>query len=404
MKNQLLILLFSISFINCYAQITFEKGYYINNNNETIECQIKNLDWRNNPTEFEYRLQENSESKKESIKLVKEFGINNISKYVRSTVNIDRSSDVISNMNYDKNPIFKEEVIFLKVLLEGKSNLYEYIDSNLRRYFYTNSTSNIEQLVRKSYKTHENQVAENTTFRNQLWNDLKCPSISINRVKTVDYTKKDLIKFFTLYSTCHKTEFSNFKQKEKRDFFNLTLRPRINSSSLTMMENSQEMDYGTKIGLGFGVESEFILPFKKGKWSILIEPTFQYFKYKNTTESNNVFGGELTEEVDYNSIEIPISLRHYFFINPNSKIFINASIVTDLTLGSTIEFTRKDGSTINSLKLDSRNNLAMGLGYKHNDTYSFEIRYQTSREVLEQYGFLKTDYKTLSFIVGYSIM
>ena len=54
MKNLLVIsFLFYLTF--SYSQITFEKGYFISNDGIKTECFIKNLDWRNNPTEFEYK-------------------------------------------------------------------------------------------------------------------------------------------------------------------------------------------------------------------------------------------------------------------------------------------------------------------------------------------------------------
>lgn len=127
MKKRILFLLITISTLNSYSQVSFEKGYYIDNTNQKINCLIKNVDWKNNPTEFEYKLAENSEPKKTTIKTIKEFGIDNISKYVRSTVNIDRSSESINNLSNDKNPIFKEEELFLKVLVEGKATLYQYV-------------------------------------------------------------------------------------------------------------------------------------------------------------------------------------------------------------------------------------------------------------------------------------
>lgn len=97
---------------NCYSQISFEKGYYINNANQKTDCLIRNIDWRNNPTEFEYILSGENEAKKANIKSVKEFGIYNISKYIRGTVNIDRSGESVNNLSKDKNPVFNQEELF----------------------------------------------------------------------------------------------------------------------------------------------------------------------------------------------------------------------------------------------------------------------------------------------------
>ena len=408
MKKQLpLFLLLTIVFtINSYSQIIFEKGYYINNSNQKINCLIKNLDWKNNPTEFEYKQTENSDVKKATIKSVQEFGIYNTSKYFRKIVEIDQSSNNIGYLSTDKNPIFKKTEIFLKVLVEGKANLYSFEDGFLRRFFYSLETSNIEQLIYKRYKSSENKVGQNNRFRNQLWNDLKCSTIKMNNLKNLKYAKSNLISFFSKYNTCSNSEFINYDKKQKRDLFNLTLRPRINSSSLATNNASnvsRSIDFGNKLSFGFGVEAEFILPFNKNKWAILIEPTYQRFKAEKTIDASNVSGGKLTGDVNYSSIEIPVGLRHYFFLNENSKIFINAAFIFDLGSTSSIKFKRANNTNLNSFDIKTEKNMAFGLGYKFNNQYSIEIRHQTSRDLLKIYNSHESDYKTLSIIFGYSI-
>ena len=336
---------------------------------------------------------------------MKEFVINNASKYVRSKVNIDRSSESISLLSTEKKPFFKEEEIFLKVLIEGKANLYSYEDSNLRRYFYSNEQSNIEQLVFKSYLTSDGKKGENNHFRQQLLNSLKCASINSNRVKNLEYKKNSLTGLFVEYNECSDSEFVNYEEKQKRDLFNLNLRPRFNSSTLSVetLSNSRNTDFGNKTGFGFGVEIEYILPFNKSKWSVILEPTYQSFKSEKTSEAANISGGQLTAKVDYTSIEFPLGIRHYLYLNQDSSFFINASIVFDYSSDSVIEYTRADGTNLSDpLKIESNSNLALGVGYKFQDKYSLEMRYLTNRDVLN-YQYSSSDYKTISVIFGYSL-
>ncbi|MFD1095579.1 tRNA modification GTPase [Salegentibacter chungangensis] len=410
MKKQLLILLLTILSINTYSQISFEKGYFINNSNQRTECQIKNEDWRNNPTEFEYRLSENSKPEKARINSVKEFGIYNTSKYFKHRLSIDRSSDKINEMSYEKKPLFEEDELFLKVLVEGKANLYEYVEGPLTRYFYNKNNSDIEQLIHKSYKNADGDVAKNMRFRQQLWNNLKCPQFKLSKIEDVDYSQTDLVRFFTEYSNCNKAKVTTFEQKKERDFFNLSLRPRMNSSSLALQKSTSgytwNIDFGNKTGIAFGVEAEFILPFNKNKWSLLIEPTYQNFKSEKTIEAENVSGGKLKTEVNYSSIEIPLSLRHYFYLNNNSKIFADISYIFDSSSSSQVKLTRADDSdlsTFEPLEIKSGKSVAFGIGYKLNDKYSLELRYLTSRDILTNYSHWDSDYKTLSVIFGYSI-
>jgi hypothetical protein len=308
-------------------------------------------------------------------------------------------------LSTDKEPIFTEEQLFIKALVEGKANLYEYTDRSLKRYFYNKGNNAIEQLVFKTYLVKDSDVAENNKFRQQIWMDLQCQNIKLSDVEKVEYKKVALIKIFTKYAECFNERLVNFAPKGKKDLFNLTLRPRINNSSLAISNSSSKernTDFGNKTGFGFGVEAEYILPFNKNKWSIAIEPSFQNFKSQKSSNVPDVSGGVQNVSVNYSSIEIPITFRHYFFLNKNSKLFLNASYIIDLPSKSTVEFTRNDGSSFNTLDIKSRNNPALGLGFKQNDKISVELRYQTTREILGNYVFWNSNYNTVSFIFGYS--
>ena len=86
----------------------------------------------------------------------------------------------------------------------------------------------------------------------------------------------------------------------------------------------------------------------------------------------------------YNYIEIPIGLRHYFFLNKNSEIFINASYVVSFNTKSSIQFRRADNSNSLSPNIEAPlHNLAYGIGYKLNDKFGLEMRYQTKKEIFK---------------------
>lgn len=407
MKIKLLFILTIIFSSNSYSQINFEKGYYIDKTNQKVNCLIKNIDWKYNPTEFEYKLLENDEIKLANLEDVKEFSIENVSKYVRATVNIDRSSENINSLSHEKNPIFNEETLFLKVLVEGKSNLYEYTAVNLNRFFYKTENSNIEQLVFKSYQIDQSTIGKNFSFRQQLWANLKCSSFKESRFKNINYKRNELVKIFIDYSNCNNSEPVTLQQKGKRDLFNLTIRPRLNSSSMTINDfysNSKTTNFDTKIGFGLGLEAEYILPYNNNKWAFLIEPTYQSYNTEKTNEYDYASGGKAIINVDYSSIELPVGLRHYFYLNNSSKIFINASYVFDFALKSSIEVKRTDGSALNKLEMDTNNNLAFGIGYKQNKRYSLELRFQTNKDLLDNYLYWNSEYKTMSLIFGYTFL
>ena len=404
-KQLLLIALFTILCAESYSQIIFENGYFIDESNNKIECLIKNVDWKNNPTEFEYKFSQNDTVHKATFKTVKEFGIYNVSKYIRAKTNIDKSSEQIDKMSSERNPNFQEELLFLKVLIEGKASLFLYIDGNLTRFFYKLNDSEIQQLVYKRYLI-DDKILENNSFKQELFLKLKCEEIVLNDIKNLRYSNRDLEKLFIKYNKCTGSDYINYKTKQNKDLFNLTFRPSLNYSSLEIQNSVlgfNDIDFRNKLGIRFGIEAEFILPFNKNKWGIIVEPTYQYFKSEQSKETGNVSGGILVSRIDYKSIELPVGIRYYFCLNDKSKLFTNISYVFDFSNNSSIKFLRNDDSMISELEIKSRRNLALGIGYKYKNRYSMEIRYNTNREILSDYLYWSSNYSSLNIIFGLSM-
>lgn len=262
------------------------------------------------------------------------------------------------------------------------------------RYFYNYDGIEIKQLTYKRYlKGNNNIIAVNNGFRVQLWNDLKCPKFTMSKVENLNYRKSDLIDFFEEYNNCNNTESKNFEKKQKVDLLNITMRPGINYSSLYIdnsIDNTEGVDFDKQFTARFGLEVELIMPFNKNKWSIFAEPTYQYFT-SNAEDIRN------TITADYKSIELPIGIRHYMFLNDNSKIFINGAFVVDFSTNSTIDF-----SFVSDLEINTGSNFALGVGFKFLDKFTCELRYQTNRDILASYAFWNSKYGTSSLIVGYS--
>lgn len=394
MKKKLLFLIMILS-IQSYSQVGFQKGYYINNNDQKIECEIRNLDWKTNPLEFQFRYSADTEQNNITIDLVKEFGIYNYSKYIRRTIKIDIYS---GNLSTNGIILKNEKDLFLKVLVEGKANLYQYEDKDVLLFFYTKEdVNNVQQLLYKNfnYNASGNTMVDNNRFKQQLFNEFKCDKINEKDLEEINYEKNDLVNFFTKYNQCNNPKLIIAK-KPKKDLFNLTLRPRINNSSLSVynliQESLTDVDFGSKIGFGFGIETEFILPVNNNKWSILVEPTYQYFKAEKRLSPT------LYAEADYTSIELASGFRHYFFLKNNSKIFINGLFIIDLPVNSSIKY---ESASLYDISLST--NFGFGIGYKLADKFSLEARYHTTKTIVNRYRSIMSEYNKVSLIFGYTL-
>jgi len=186
----------------------------------------------------------------------------------------------------------------------------------------------------------------------------------------------------------------------------LSIRPRLNSSSLRINNsdgNSRNTDFGSKLGFGFGLEAEYVIPVNDYRWSLFIEPTYQSYSAQKTSAIDDGTNAQSVAEASYNSIELPFGARHYILLGNRSKIFVNGGVVFDITSETTIKVQRTDNPTVTTLESRSGLNFFFGVGYKFNN-FTLESRFQTSRELLTEYFSWNSNYKSFSVILGYTLL
>ncbi|GAB2766059.1 tRNA modification GTPase [Salinimicrobium soli] len=395
MKHHLTTVLILLSFIG-YSQTDFQKGYFISNTGEKVEGLIKNKDWKNNPEEISFKFSENAQVQTETIKTIKEFGIYGRSKYLRATVDIDKTSELLRNIDDNREPVFEEEQLFLKVLVEGKASLFSYSNEDVTSFLYQKGDSDIEELVFKVYLVKNQEIAENNYYKQQLINNLNCEASLTGEIKGLKYEPGSLSKFFIKYNKCENEDFQTYSQKDHKAIFNISLKAGIKNSSLEIMNQYngfRNTDFGNQVGYRVGLEAEVVLPFHNNKWSVFVDPAYQ--KFLSTKETPNLYS-----EVTYHSIEVPIGVRHYMYLTPSSKLILSVMTVMDISFDSSLYFEKEAYST---LEIRSGKDTAVGFGYNYNNRYSAELRYYLGRDLMTNYGSWDSDYNTVALIFGYSL-
>ena len=381
-----------------YSQTKFEPGYFINNNGKKTNCLIKNIGWRSSPTQFEYKLSENDTPKFATIKTIKEFSVGEIYKFERYTVQMDLFFEPSNKKELDKNPKpeYVEKTLFLRTIVEGKASLYLYDKNNFYKFFYTLENEVPKQLFYKKYLVDYRTTNENNQYKQQLFNNLKCKTISSEDALNTDYFKNDLINFFEKYNNCTNTSFKVYKEKPTKTKFNLTLRPGLSFNSLLVdsrVNDQRDVDFGNQTNYRFGLEAELVLAFNNNKWSLLFEPTYQYYKAEKQLNVQYV-------KLDYSYIEFPVGLRHYFYLGKKSKIFVNA-----LYLIKTENFDSKiDYEILPSFDTEVNTNkyFTFGVGYKYGKRLSIEFRFYNKKPIFLDSIFDST-YKNFSIVAGFTL-
>lgn len=404
-KNFYLLILLALSNL-IYAQTKFEKGYYIDNNGNKTEGFIKNLDWKNNPKSFEFKTTENEEPKELTINTVSEFGIDSTSKFVRMDIDIERSKTKLNEISSSKEPEFKNEKLFLKELVAGAVTLYKYEEADLMKFFFSTNGSPTKQLVYIPYKaSYEdtrniaglsiNDILYNETYKRQIWTFVKNEKTTQKTVENLRYNEDDLTKYFLEFNGI---DSKKGKQTTKTRKVILNLKPvlTINMAKVTYSYEINSIAYNDinldfkDTPLSFGFEFEAILPFNNNKWSVFLEPNYMSFK-SNTTEK--YYSSTYERKSEIITIQIPIGFRHYFFLNNNSKIFVNPIVNT--------QFINKK-SFVRDMKTQTLNlSFGVGLGFAYKKMYC-ELRHYLSSDI-SAYRITEMNFSNTSLALKYEV-
>lgn len=338
MKKKYFLLLAFLPLISI-AQITFEKGYFVDNSNNRTECLIRNIEWNDTPSEFEYKLSENDAVQTKKDFEVAEFSFGN-TKFISTNVDMDFSGDRTTNLTSTKNPEFKNVRIFMKLITDGKAKLYHYGKNDLQRYFYSVNDGEVQQLVYKRYYPdhYKLDIAKNNLFRQQLWTDVKCAETQMSDVEKLAYTNAELVKYFESVNKCNGSAVVAKTETKAKGSINLKGSVMFGRHKLGFDRPSlTSHTFENKSYVAFGAEFEWIVPFWNNKWGVIVEPSFGH-SYESD-ESNGTFN--YTADLKY--FHIGAGFRHYFFLNDNSKIFLNATLNYDGIAGkSQMAFTESN--------------------------------------------------------------
>lgn len=396
MKNiyNILFLFFLVVSNSLVAQITFKPSFYVDNSGTKIDCLIKDVDWKSNPTTFEFKLSENEIVQVAVIDNVQEFQVGEGVKYIRKTVEIDRW-DKFSPPTAQKGPIFKTETLFLKTLVEGAATLYAYSENSFNTYFYSIDGKNPQQLIQKQYVINDgikDIVYKNDLYKRQLESELLGDKVKTSKINNLSYFRSELIDVFQKYNGNNgQTEMASALKTK------IHITPRIGLSSNQvdvshLVYQNYAYDFGAKTNFRVGVEFESLLPFNRGKWAIALEPA--YTSYKSDGD-----GSDYTDDIDYQSLELHLVARHYMFLKSNSKLFLNAGFLYSKDINDAVY---SPSGRPTSVDIDLGFQIVLGAGYKYKKL-SAEFRYIGNQSMISNHSTWNANYTSYSFILGYTI-
>jgi hypothetical protein len=386
-RSKIIVLLLMLGTTRILAQVSYQPGYFITNDGQRVDCEIREMNMSSNPGGFQYRVG-GGELQDGTIEAIAEFGITGDATFRRFTVDIDRSSEVTGNLTANRNPIFKRERLFLRLLVSGKGVLYEYADAQLYRYFYSLDNAVPKQLVYKRYMQTDASGGYETGFsttnqeyKQQIFMNLKCGSITRKEIENLKYERMPLMRFFNKYNECTGTQVALTEPEERKSSVRLSIRPGLYYNSFYLENGVTRLEFEKSIAFRIGIEMETLI--KHGKWSFTFEPTFQ-------TYSSQISG--TTNAIKYSSLDLIGGLRRYLILNETTGLYINLNFAFSLpTTGSASYYNISESA-----------NLYAGFGYK-GGKLNVEFNYAFPRGLLGSYPQLSSGYSGPGLIFGYRI-
>ncbi|MDD2497916.1 MAG: hypothetical protein PHY90_07295 [Desulfitobacteriaceae bacterium] len=354
---------------------------------------------------FEYKLNNSKDVQKIELSKIEEFGIEDELKCIRALISIDMSRDRIKNIK-DTLSQWEEGHAFLNVLVEGKSaSLYSYHDYGTPLFFFNMEDSNIVPLVYKKYQVettpnYVQQILYDNSFRDQLNLYLAC-----NNQKNADrisYTKKNLVRYFEDYYKCKNGNYTTYKSIQVRDGI-LLLKPGVSLNSVqlgirNLIDAGPMIYFDKENSVGFGIETEYIFPFNRYKWSVFAEANYMTYKTNNVTVGSEINPPLYTgHAIDYKSVEFPVGIKYYVNLDKNNRLFVKAAFVPYAILSeSYIAFSESYRE-----KFSSSSHLLFGFGYNYR-ALEMEFRYYTPTDITQNIYKRGSDLNQVTFKISYA--
>lgn len=324
MKNSILLFVLLLSVVGATAQITYDPGYYINIEGDTISGLIRNQEWKNCPEKIEFKLTEHSEPVKLEIEKMLEFAVNGSLPFKRFTVQFDeyinRQDEVYSN---NKQPDLKLKTLMLRQLSSGNVILYEYVSNVGTCYYISKDNSNPELLIFKYYLENESELNENNRFKAQMYLLLQCSCLKMENFENLSYNSKSLKSIIIKYNQCTNSSEQNRLEQKKTTkgkicfgvFAGAQLSGLRGSKKLPFFDMDIK-NFPTYVSPVGGLDFEYFFPFNRKKFSFSLQPELSHYS------ASAILAGYDTK-FKLTAVNIPIQIRYSAYLLSDTRIFGN---------------------------------------------------------------------------------
>ncbi|HRE51733.1 MAG TPA: porin family protein [Flavitalea sp.] len=402
-----------------YGQKTFDPGYVVGLQGDTVKGYINYRDWTAAPKQIIFRESLNGADVVYTALDIRSFLVDE-KFYAGAIVQVDRTPTRISELSYSPEYNFVADTVFLEGLMVGERSLFYYRDKDGLDHFYIQKEGNYLLLLFKKYfKDSPSQninraVVSDNAYISQLINYLdECPGLH-SRITKANYNLNSMLDLFKGYYDCRNLDAMHQRQKEKiKAKFGLLAG--VSNTKLSFSSNETALDYLSKVNYPSsysftgGASLDLILPRNKGKWSINNELLYSSYSTDGNWEEYRSPESYTKSEMSFafSYIKLINMLRYRFNIDKVS-LYVNGGMANGLgnekkNYRKTERKTYSDPQISESKALTSVRNyeqgLVLGLGSAI-DKFSAELRYESGNGMSRILA-LKSGVTRFSLLLGY---
>lgn len=388
------VLIFFLSLNYAFSQ-RFQEGYYIDREGNRQEIQIINKKWSTWNNENLTVLQ-NGQKKRIPMDQIREFGIDDELKFIRTSIRIDRSPNRPKDLDFHPEPNLVEEKVLLKVIVEGDLSLYLFLENNVKKFFIGTKGKEPEQLILKRYMEEvENKlvIKENVAFRKQLERLSTCGSTNFNKI---NYELGPLKKFVVNENACRSPGEEYFSSVEVKPRFSMNVRAGA-FYSIAHVERAFNDFAVNAVSPTAAVELEYIIPAIRHEVGIKMNAMYHAF--------------EVYDEIifPYSSDPREISLSHaeiFFGPSVEYRYFLNNTSALSGGIGYYFPLLLEDSHYTETLsRLDKADRIStpfpgVFVTYGFN-SFSLKLQAFVGSAILEDVNNFNVDLQRVSFTLGY---
>ena len=385
------------------AQIAFKPGYLITNKGVKKECLLKNAGIENSGKKYLYKYSSSDSVQWVDLKKVKEFGVYNKNRFIRSEIELDNSSnqikhlkDTLNHQRLEKGYAFLQEVISSE-----HASLYSFLHEGNEYFFYKKKNSNIENLIFKKYVKQiasglESEVYYDNRYQKQLELNLPCSA----KTQRLSYSRRPLVRYFRTYIKENNGELQTETKKQEGKFL-VKANAGVNFSSYSMEDKKKlsKHNFSNESGLTIGLTAEYLFPFNRNKWGLFAGVYYADITsyYTNSTNSGTNLPNS---ELELKDISIPFGIVHYIHFNKQFRFFLKGGVNASFYKGGkTFEIGEADKS--DQLR-DSAVNLIFGAGFNYG-RFQAEASYFIPRNLISLTDIYDSEFNQLNITVGFTL-